>query len=108
MQHLHYIFHCPWNPHAYNYRAEGAFRGSAEIEGEPRFIHVTLSSRLFGPLGKNLRHTIRKQTAFLDILSAELSEIYGVLARQIPLARRTSAPTPWTSCRILGPRMGQI
>ena len=36
-----------------NYRAEGAFRGSAESEGEPRFIHVRFLSRLFGPLGKN-------------------------------------------------------
>ena len=36
----------------HNYRAEGAFRGSAEIEGEPRFIHVTLFVTPLWPNGK--------------------------------------------------------
>ena len=63
-------------------------------------------------MGKNLPHTIRKQSAFLLWLLAELSERYRVLARQMPLARRTSAPTLATSHRILdsilGPRKSKI
>ena len=44
-------------------------------------------------------HTIRKQTAFFNMILAELSEKYRSYGCQIPLARRTSARNFVTSSK---------